>query len=309
MNNNHSLSSTEGISMSQAQSLSNILNQECESINQKIGEVNNCSKTISVSGKEHSLQKEISLTSNILDLLEDKALFHACQGFLMENIKAKDKYLKDLTNETFSDVECKLTMPEYPMDLKPIGLLTNVSEEWGFNQLTKDEMNEYIYANAMAAHIGQFIHKNGKLDSLRKELPTIKEIEWMEIKVGEKEPVIIKTHHTIDELTDIHIDLANKHRTFEQKVNYYKSKVKNLVNDRNAEIHKDNKIIISNVNEINNNMRDEYQTKLKKYHAEYAELNQVFEKEKCEKLKEISQLRIVIDERYKSIVGKYLDKQ
>ena len=53
----NSLSAKEGLSMSQAQSLSNIVNQESNSINQKIGQVNNYSTTIKVAGETHTLKE------------------------------------------------------------------------------------------------------------------------------------------------------------------------------------------------------------------------------------------------------------
>jgi hypothetical protein len=117
-----------------------------------------------------------------------------------------------------------------------------VNEKWGWDQLTVAEYNEFLEAEAFAAHIGQFIHKGGKLDQLRAELPTIKTLEFMEIETGKKTPMTISVHHKADDLMELHEELAGLHRGYEQKVNYFKAKVKNAVTAENARIAKENAI-------------------------------------------------------------------
>jgi hypothetical protein len=48
----------------------------------------------------------------------------------------------------------------------------------------------------------------------------------MNIKDGEKTPVEIKIHHNSEDLLKIHEELAALHRQYEQRVNYFKAKVK-----------------------------------------------------------------------------------
>ena len=305
----NSLSKDQGLSMSQAQSLSNIINQEAESINQKIAEVNNFSSIIKVDGVEHSLMDGVKLNDDILSLLKKKANLHGFQAFLMENIKAKDKLLNDIKNSEFDSDEIKDL--EYPSrgEYQYAKTLDSVNEEWGFEQLSVEELNDFYYNTAMASHIGQFIHKKGKLDVLRSELPNISGISWMEIESGKKTPVIIKKHHTIEDLTQIHVELANLHREYEQKVNYIKAKVKDLVNNKNAEIHKENQILLSGINEANKIVDEAFTVKYNEYRRKVSELEQTFEKEKAEKLKEVSKLRIVVDSRYETLADEYLVKE
>jgi hypothetical protein len=83
-----------------------------------------------------------------------------------------------------------------------------VNEEWGWQQLTSSEYNEYLEAEAFAAHYGQFIHKGGKLDRLRNELPKLKTLEWIEVEKDKKTPMNVEIHHTIDELGELHKNLS-----------------------------------------------------------------------------------------------------
>ncbi len=54
-------------------------------------------------------------------------------------------------------------------------------------------------------------------------------LEFMEIETGKKTPLKVTIHHTPEQLLEIHEELAALHRGYEQKVNYFKSKVKAFV--------------------------------------------------------------------------------
>jgi hypothetical protein len=43
-----------------------------------------------------------------------------------------------------------------------------------------------LEAEAMASHLGQFIHNRGKLDKMRREVADLPSIEWLTVKEGEK---------------------------------------------------------------------------------------------------------------------------
>jgi hypothetical protein len=103
---------------------------------------------------------------------------------------------------------------------------------------------------------------------LRAELPTIKTLEFMEIEVGKKTPMKVSVHHTSEQLLAIHEQLAALHRGYEQKVNYFKAKVKNSVTSENARIAKERADIQSEVNEINSKQDVEYKNAYDKWAAE-----------------------------------------
>jgi hypothetical protein len=302
----NSLQST-GLSLSQAQSISNLCNQRAKEIDAKLTTVNNYSKTVQNGGETLVTVTSKPLPSNaiVVELLKEKASLHATQAFLMENIKAKDLLIKKAKNETV-DYSAVL-VPERPILVKPV-VLPEVTEEWGWEQLSVSEVCSFLEAEAYAAHIGEFIHQGKTLDVLRRELPNINPIEWMVIKDGEKTPVKVNVHHTSDKLLTLHEELAALHRNYEQNVNYYKAKVKNLTTIENARIAKLNADAQHDAQKANNEANAIYQKALSVYGEETRTLQSDFEKVRQENIKNIASLRINVDERFQQVVNLFLAK-
>lgn len=295
--------SPNGLSLSQAQSISNLCNQRAVEIDNKLNGVNNFSKSVRVNGDTLVTVVAKPLPMNVVSLLIEKAQLFACQGFLMENIKAKDNLIK-AAQADFADV----TSIEFPTSPLPIRAetLSKVTEEWGWEQLTPAEMCTFLEAEAYAAHIGQFIHNRGVLDTLRKELPGINPIEWMSIKEGEKIPVTVKTHHSSDTLLAVHEKLASLHREHEQQVNYFKAKVKNLTTLENARIAKFNADAQNDVQQINLLSNKEYMAQYNACSDAVRKIQADFEKARQENIKLIASLRISVDSRFQPVVDMFL---
>ena len=301
----NSLVVNSGLSLSQAQSISNLCNQAAIEIGNIVTSVNNAGKTVEINGVNKLLVKPKPIPSDIVNLLLLKSKYHACQAFLMSNIKAKDDMLKSIKSEN-ADLS-KVAYPEQPkfIDIKK-EFLPNVDEEWGWEQLKLSEYNEVLEAESFAAHIGQFIHKNGVLTSLRSELVDIPSIEWMSIKEGEKIPVDIGVHHTSEQLLSIHNNLANLHREYEQRVNYFKAKVKNLVTAENARIAKHNADLQNEVSKQNNEMQVKYETAMRFANEEANKIRKDFEQLRQTRIAEVSSMRINVDGRFQSVVDEFL---
>ena len=294
--------STKGLSMSQAQSVSNLCNQRSKEITNKLVDINNVSKTLVINSETYTETQGNPMPANTVELLTEKARLSATQAFLMENIKAKDELITSIQRDQFEyDVEA----PQRPKtEVRVLPFL--VDENWGWSQLSATEHNEYLEAEAYASHIGQFIHKGGKLDKLRSELPTIKTLEFMEIEVGKKTPMKVSVHHTSDQLLEIHEQLAALHRGYEQKVNYFKAKVKNSVTTENARIAKERADIQSEVNEINSKQDVEYQNAYDKWAAEYKKASQEFEIDRQNRIHETANLKIEVAERFQPVIDMFL---
>lgn len=301
----HSLAS-KGLSMSQAQTISNLCNQASRDFLATFATINNCSKAVSFKGKELTQQKGVKMPATIQDQLQDIGRYSACQAFLMENMKAKDAQLLALKNQSFVS---ELKQPVYP-ELKYAELLKKVDEAWGWDQLSVKEMAEFWENEAMAAHIGQFIHKGGKLDQLRKELPSLPSLEWMTTNGSNSEsyPITIHIHHEITALWNLHQSLANLHREYEQSVNYFKAKVKNLVTLENARIAQANGQREAAVNEENNNLINDYKSLVQAYNGQIREEEQSFEKARLEKIKEVAALKIDVDPRFQTVIDELMPK-
>ena len=203
----------------------------------------------------------------------------------------------------------------YPIDapqreiLEEPDTLPTVDEQWGWDQLSDSEYSEYLEMESYASHIGQFIHKKGKLTELREELVRIPSIEWMTIKDGEKTPVIITKYHDKDKLDMMHEELSAKHREYEQRVNYYKAKVKNLVSDENARIQKENAAIWNDCNYIQGAIDSEYQTNYKSWLNNRNQWLAEKEAEREQAIKDTAQLRIVVDGRFQSVIDMFMKKE
>jgi hypothetical protein len=295
---------SKGLSMSQAQSVSNLCNQRARDINFKLADINNISKSISVDGKEYQEVEAKPIPVNVNELLDQKSKLHATQSFLMENIKAKEEMLNDVKWDEFEFDRDQPVRGE----LKSIKKLNEVDEKWGWEQLSTAEYNEYLEAEAYASHVGQFIHKGGKLDQLRSELPNIKKLEWMEIETGKKTPVKVEIHHTSEDLLKIHEDLASTHRKHEQRVNYFKAKIKNLVTSENARIAKENAVAQAGIKEHNDNVLDAYNKAMEEYRSSYREASDLFEEKRQKEVARISALRIDVDPRFKETIDMFLSE-
>lgn len=297
----HSLSTT-GLSLSQAQSISNLCFQRTQEIANQLAIINNSEKTLTLGGDTYIETVGNKIPTDVVDLVLKKGLLHATQAFLMENIKAKDVLIRELKAKTFIS---ELEQPVFPK-LEIAVLHPLVDEKWGWEQLSLLEYNEYLEAESYAAHIGQFIHKGEKLDVLRKELPFLKTLEWINVEEGKKTPLKVSIHHTSDELAKIHEQLAVKHRHYEQRVNYFKAKVKNLTTEENARRAAENNVLLSKVNAENEMLKANHINDLTKYNAINQKEAQLFEEKRQEDIKKTSALRINVDARFQPVVDLFL---
>jgi len=293
----------KGLSLSQAQSISNLCNQEARDIQSKIDSVNNCEKTLTLPTGVYVETQGFKMPDDVIDLLQEKARLHATQAFLMDNIQAKDKMLDALKKKRFEFDIPNPTPPDYDV----FGYQDEVNEEWGWEQLSRSEYNEYLEAEAFASHHGQFIHKNGKLDKLRSELPKLKTLEWIELEREKKTPMNVTIHHTIDELGELHKNVSAIHRQFEQKVNYYKAKVKNLVTLENARIANENAALQSLENEANNKRNSQYSIAIQEWQGKRKKAEMEFNANIQNEIGKAAALRIMVDPRFKVVIDRFLD--
>lgn len=298
--------SKKGLSMSQAQSVANLCYQRGIEITNRLSAVNNAEKSVKVDGEQHIVQPSIRMPENVTELIIEKAKYHATQGFLMEAIKSKEKQLDELQSASFNKSKAKAEVPTL-LDVpdKP-ELPSPVKEDWGWEQLTDKEWAEYLEVESYAAHIGQFIHSDSKLDNLRKQLDSMSSLEWFDIEAGKRTPVKVIKHHTSEELLKLHEELAAKHREYEQRVNYYKAKVKNLVTEKNAQIAKERANILNAWNAENKRVMDRNWILVDEYDAAILKEKEDFEAERQAMIQEVAALRIDVDPRFQPVIDELL---
>jgi hypothetical protein len=295
--------STKGLSMSQAQSISNLCNQRAQEITRELDSYNVSSKSIKISGETFDLETACPMPITVLELLKEKSKLHATQAFLMEAIKEKSDIIQELESSRFdSSSLVEPERPEYP----DIHIANSVGENWGWSQLTPSEYNEYLMAEAYASHLGQFIHKGGKLTQMRKQLADLPAIEWMSVKDGEKTPVRIQKHHSPSQLLTIHEQIANEHRVYEQRVNYYKAKVKNLVSDENARIQKENADKAKAFELEEQRINEEYRAAMNTYRTQLIAETSSFSAKREQAIKDAAALRISVDPRFQDVIDMFI---
>lgn len=292
----------KGLSMSQASSISNLCNQRSRDITSSLADINNVEKTLTIGEDTYVETQGHPIPSNVVELLTDKAKLSATQAFLMENIKAKDELINSIKSERFNyEVEEPQRPTLISRDLPP-----EVGEDFGWNTLTTAEYNEFLEAEAYASHIGQFIHKGGTLDRLRAELPKIKTLEFLEIEAGKKTPLKVVKHHTPEQLLKIHEEFASLHRQYEQRVNYFKSKVKNATTTENAKIQKERGNIQAEVNHLNSEAANNYKIAYDKWAGEERKAQHEFEEKRQARVQDAVNLKIEVAERFQDVVDMFL---
>jgi hypothetical protein len=295
---------SKGLSMSQAQSISNLCNQRSKDITAQLADINNVSKELVIGSETYVETNGNPIPVNVVQLLQAKARLSATQAFLMENIKAKDELINKIKYEGFEyDVEAPIR-PQTISETLPL----EVEANFGMDQMTAAEYNEYLEAEAYASHIGQFIHKRGTLDRLRAELPTIKTLEFMEIEVGKKTPLKVSVHHTPEQLLAIHEELAALHRGYEQKVNYFKSKAKNAVTSENARVQKERGEIQAKVNQQNSDLANAYKLAYEEWTANQRKAQHEFEEKRQGRIQDAVNLKIEVAERFQDVVDEFLNQ-
>ncbi len=294
----------KGLSMSQAASISNLCNQRTKDIIASLADINNVEKTLVIGEEKYVETQGNPMPQNIVELLTAKARLSATQAFLMENIKAKDELINKIKQERF---KYEVEAPERPKLISET-IPSEVDEDFGWDTLTVAEYNEFLEAEAYASHIGQFIHRGSKLDHLRAELPKIKTLEFMEVEAGKKTPLKVTIHHTPAYLLSIHEELAALHRGYEQKVNYFKSKVKNAVTTENAKIQKERAAIQNRVNNENSEAANTYKLAYDKWAGEERKASHEFEEKRQARIQEAVNLKIEVAERFQDVVDEFLNQ-
>jgi len=293
--------STTGLSMSDAQTISNLCNQAAMSIDKKLKYVNNHEETLDLSGKINILQKGVSMPENVIELLIKKTQLHGCQAYLREAMKLKENLMNHERQRTFV---FNKELPRAPDRMYP-ELIPIVTETWGWNQLTDTEYNEYLKYEAVASHIGQFIHDGSILDKLREQLPTIPTVKWFERK-DLVLPITIVVHHKMENLDKLHLELAKLHRGAEKIVNKYKAKVKNLVAKKNHEINLENRAAQETSQKEYEDLYKVYLKKYEEYVTEQKAEKLKFDDEVATKISEYSTLKIVSLPEYKDIIEEFI---
>jgi len=289
--------SNNGLSMSQATSISNSMTQRVNDIDSTMSNWTVIKETVFLKDKE-IVNKNINLPDKeeINSLLREKQLLISAISWIMESVKVKNSYLEQIKRNKYSEPVPVLENIEY------IPMLNPVNEEWGMSKLSQSEIEEFVIRVAESSVIGKFIHKGSILEKLRNE-SNISEFVSMK-RIGKEEFIsqLTVSVGAFEELSSYHKELAEKHLESEKRVNYFKAKIQNLVNEENQRIIQVN----SENNRKNSLLKEEAKSRLDKLISEYNLKVSEFEKENLKELSRVSKLRIVIPSQIQDTVNLYL---
>ena len=107
----------------------------------------------------------------------------------------------------------------------------------------------------------------------------------------------------------LHEELAALHRGYEQRVNYFKAKVKNLVTTENARIARANAEEQARVNAINQKIMAEYEAEQKVWFDSEKKAKFEFQEKIEQQIKEIAAYRIKVPARFQSVIDMFITSE
>ena len=263
---------TKGLTTAEANYTANIIKELCERISNEIKQLTLFKGTLNFQGKQTEYNK-VYKVENLEEKCLEEGNLYALSAWLREAIKAKEALLKQVENDNFD-----------------ISLLNEVNYGKATSLLTEDEVKyslpinelaEYLAYEAKAAHIGKKVHPNGIFEQWFNMIKNTPKVQINEIN----KDYIVEFDQVVDEkdLYQVYFTLQKEYREAEQKVNYYKAKVKNLLNERNQEINQKNRA-------LQDKLSQDLEIQNSKNLALQAEINNL----RGQKLKEVSELKIII---------------
>lgn len=295
---NNFLSKT-GLSITQAQSASNLANQKAMSIKDDLDRWQIIKASVKLDGTVYVLNHGVELiNSEVKEMLMNISQLHAVQAFLMYNLKERQAMMKEIEYREF-EFEYDVEQPIRPEPKESISI-----EE--FNPFSAKEQAEYLAVEAYAAHIGQFIHKDEQLDKYRKNFHAMMDFDTRVI--GEETlPVTKEEKVSKDALDALHEDLSKEHRKYNQRLNYFKAKSKNLLDKHSQQIYVENNAI----QDYNEGVFQAYNTERQlwndKYNVAKAKARNIFDAQVSSDLNKVSQLRITIPQEYKELIDELIE--
>ena len=263
---------TKGLTTAEANYTANIIKELCERISNEIKQLTLFKGTLNFQGKQTEYNK-VYKVENLEEKCLEEGNLYALSAWLREAIKAKEALLKQVENDNF-DISL-LNEVNYG---KAISLLTEDEVKYS---LPINELAEYLAYEAKAAHIGKKVHPNGIFEQWFNMIKNTPKVQINEIN----KDYIVEFDQVVDEkdLYQTYFTLQKEYREAEQKVNYYKAKVKNLLNEKNQEINQKNRA-------LQDKLSQDLEIQNSKNLALQAEINNL----RGQKLKEVSELKIII---------------
>lgn len=264
----------KGLSQSEANHTANIAKEVAQRISDRIASVSLFKETIV---KEKTPYNFVSSEPELEKLCKEEGAIYALSSWLREGIKAKAALIQRV--EQADSKTLGFALPERPV-APELGEIP--SPEDVLNKLTIAERAEYLKFEAVAAHIGKKVHPKGIFDQWRHAMKHTPPTYFVK---GTTSDILISVErlYSQGQLDTIFFNLQKEYREAESKVNYYKAKVNNLLNEETARINGENAVIL-----------DKYRGELELFTNERSKLIKAAEAKRATLLREVSELKIVV---------------
>jgi hypothetical protein len=257
------LSPTEGVSMSAANFAAERIKETVNVISKRIESTASAAETLNYGGKDIELNRPAKINFEDDILLMGK--LYGLSAWLREAIKAKKIGLETFANATSSKVFYQEPFEEIIIPNITYPCFVPFTMDDAIGEMSVVDRANYYALEAMAAHIGKYIHGSGKLANVRNSLLNF-QITRFETKMtsgGETDfPVSRLKVYTVEEINAVFNTLMNKHREVEEKLNWYKAKLENRVSVATAELERQRVLDIRQEEDRFNTANDEYKSAL-----------------------------------------------
>lgn len=265
---------TKGLTSSEASHIANFLKEQVKGIDITVENF----KVITSQGKRDNDWLPIDTNKAVEDLkgsLLKKAEYFSLSAWLREAIKYKDNKINEAIAETFDNSNVEGLKP-YPK------AVATVDTSWSkfFEHLDIKAQSEYLTQEAIASHIGSFIHR---FDVVRSKIDNYLPTDF--VKLSNTETMTVKNTllYDTDELLREVESLQSIHREAEKTINFYKAKHKEWV----AIEERTYQILLAEHASETATVRVENTAILRKYQSD-------FEIQKTNKIEQLAQSKIVI---------------
>ena len=283
-----------GISMSDANSVAGKAGDIADSVNRLLSQTGSFIKTTDLDGKRVTLEMPKKL-GNITEIAKKDGELYGLKAYLMEAIKAKNQmidYLKIAPIEEFKEADEEFERFDTKEDELPEREET--TENTVLQNWTLEERAEYYLLEARVAHLGKKIHPNGIFDNLAQNSFEGVRYEREELNSGEGGT---KTH--IAEVTSVYTpaeaqtafyELHDERRELEKRLNFFKARLKNELNQQMLEAEKDYRAKLNEFNEMQTKKRERNE-----------KLRSIWESRRLDYVRKVSDLKILIPNVLKEI--------
>ena len=266
-----------GVTSTSANYICNIAKEYLDSIHKKIESIKLYNESLCLLDTDSKKQLSIGITDleQIQNDIKTIASINALVTYLRKAIAIKEDVINDIENYVIE--KYNIVYPKSHFEKKAL------KEEDIIKEFSLEETIEYDFLTAHAAHYGKMIHPKQPISIARDKFNDI--INNPNIIKGEgHDAIIIERTPSLsqEEVESFFMELLNKQRDYEKRLNHIKFEIKERLTKRNIEIANENKLDVHR-----------YLTEYDLVHNEFKRLVEV-------ERSEISKLKIIIPEKFKN---------